>query len=359
MTVLHILSQLEVTGTETYVESLVGELTKRGHRFLVASDTLTRPIQADYHPVRLHRRGWIDRYKNIRKLTALVRREKVSLIHAHSRASSWVGSLASKACGVPLITTVHGIQHRHLSRKLFPGFGVMAIAICDNIRDQLTRDLKVSPRRIRLIPNGIDLEKYSPAPYPVDGKPILLYVGRFSGPKLQAILRFMAGPLEELLAHLPGVEFRLVGKMEDRQALENVAQKVRGRFGKGSISFLGYEKDVAFAMRQAQLVIGSGRVILEAMASGKPVAALGETEYLGILTPGNFTEARKSNFGDCSPRLEDIFEGAGGELAKLLGDQGRCRELGSWGRKTVSVFDITRIGDAVEETYNRCLNSRS
>jgi hypothetical protein len=39
MTILHLLSQLEVTGAETYVESLGGELTKHGHRFLVASDT--------------------------------------------------------------------------------------------------------------------------------------------------------------------------------------------------------------------------------------------------------------------------------------------------------------------------------
>jgi hypothetical protein len=39
VTILHLLSQLEVTGAETYVESLVGELPKRGHRFLVGSDT--------------------------------------------------------------------------------------------------------------------------------------------------------------------------------------------------------------------------------------------------------------------------------------------------------------------------------
>jgi hypothetical protein len=38
MTILHLPSQLEVTITETHVESLVGELTKRGHLFLVASD---------------------------------------------------------------------------------------------------------------------------------------------------------------------------------------------------------------------------------------------------------------------------------------------------------------------------------
>ncbi len=42
MTTLHHQSQLEVPGAETYVESLVGELNKRGHRFLVASNTGSR-----------------------------------------------------------------------------------------------------------------------------------------------------------------------------------------------------------------------------------------------------------------------------------------------------------------------------
>lgn len=55
MTILHHPSQLEVTGTETYVESLVGELTKRGHRFLVASDTGSWDYCKD--PFEIHRIG--------------------------------------------------------------------------------------------------------------------------------------------------------------------------------------------------------------------------------------------------------------------------------------------------------------
>jgi len=52
MTILHLLSQLEVTGAETFVESLVGELTKRGHRFLVASDTGPRGYRQDPFEIR-------------------------------------------------------------------------------------------------------------------------------------------------------------------------------------------------------------------------------------------------------------------------------------------------------------------
>ncbi len=52
MTILHLPSQLEVTITETHVESLVGELTKRGHRFLVTSDIGPRNYRQDPFEIR-------------------------------------------------------------------------------------------------------------------------------------------------------------------------------------------------------------------------------------------------------------------------------------------------------------------
>jgi glycosyltransferase involved in cell wall biosynthesis len=359
MIVLHLLSQTEVTGAETYVESLVGELSRRGHRFLVASDTLTRTIQANYRPVRLHRRGWYDRYKNIREVAAIVRSENVSLIHAHSRASSWVGSFVSKACGIPLITTIHGMQPIHLSRKWFPAFGCMAIAVCKNIQDQLLFELGVNRKNVRIIPNGIDLSKYASRSISEVSMPVLLFVGRLSGPKLHALKRFMFDPLEELLSRSPDVEFHLIGRMEDGEGIGRIVQKLQGRFGKRCISFMGYQGDVASAISPARAVIGSGRVVLEAMAMKKPVVSLGETDYLGVLTPEGFHRACLSNFGDCSPREQLAFEGAGEELAKLLADPTRCRELGEWGRKAVEAFDIRKVADDVEGIYKQCLSSRS
>jgi hypothetical protein len=52
MTILHLPSQLEVTITETHVESFVGELTKRWPRFLVASDTGPRDYRQDPFEIR-------------------------------------------------------------------------------------------------------------------------------------------------------------------------------------------------------------------------------------------------------------------------------------------------------------------
>jgi len=45
MTILHLPSQLEVTNTETHVESLVGELTKRGPALCTRSRGITTGIE--------------------------------------------------------------------------------------------------------------------------------------------------------------------------------------------------------------------------------------------------------------------------------------------------------------------------
>jgi len=359
MTILHLLSQLEVTGAETYVESLVAELGQRGHRFLVASDTLTRPVQAAYHAVRLHRRGWPDRFRNIRTVVDIVRREKVDLLHAHSRAGSWVGTFVTKTTGAPLVTTVHGIQHRHLSRRLFPAFGQRAIAVCTNIREQLVRELGVSPKRVVVIPNGIDLTKYPPDISGGGTEPVLLYLGRFSGPKFLVLKRFLSEVLGDLLGSSPEIKVKVVGRMADGEDLKRVVQPLWERFGRCCVSILGYREDLSNLFLSARVVVGSGRVVLEAMAAGKATIALGETDYLGVLTSKNFKFACASNFGDCSPSERINFQGAAKDLAELLKDKKKCQELGTWSRGTAKEFDIRKVADAVEETYQKCLSSPS
>jgi len=44
--ILHVLSQVEVTGAETYVATLVAEQAKAGHEVIAVSDTLATAMPA-------------------------------------------------------------------------------------------------------------------------------------------------------------------------------------------------------------------------------------------------------------------------------------------------------------------------
>jgi hypothetical protein len=46
MNILHVLSQFEVTGAETYVAALANEQSRAGHRVTIISDTFHSPLDA-------------------------------------------------------------------------------------------------------------------------------------------------------------------------------------------------------------------------------------------------------------------------------------------------------------------------
>jgi glycosyltransferase involved in cell wall biosynthesis len=242
---------------------------------------------------------------------------------------------------------------------LFPAFGRTAIAVCANIREQLVVEMRLNTKHVVIIPNGIALPRYFPLSSHSDSEPTILFIGRLSGPKHQAVKRFIAEAMKDLLCRLPKAKFTVVGRMSDKEELEKEALPIWERFGRVSVSFLGYLDEVSPFLKLARLVMGSGRVVLEAMALGKPIVALGETDYLGVLTPDIFKSASESNFGDCSPREQINLAGAGKMLAEILVDEKRCSELGVWGREAVKAFDIGWVADQVEGVYRRCLSSPS
>ena len=59
-------------------------------------------------------------------------------------------------------------------------------------------------------------------------------------------------------------------------------------------------------MQQANLVIGAGRVAMEALLCGRPTLAIGEAKAIGLITPERLAKALASNFGDIGPKDLDI-----------------------------------------------------
>ena len=123
MNILQVLSQFEVTGAETFAATLSDALIEQGHRVYVVSDTFHTPTNAEVivHPI--GKRDIAQRYKNVQFLKRLIAEEKINLVHAHSRAASWVSYFATRSGNVPLVSSIHYRQHLHFSSKLFSIYG--------------------------------------------------------------------------------------------------------------------------------------------------------------------------------------------------------------------------------------------
>lgn len=287
MNILMALSQLEITGAEVYATTIADELIKRGNKVYIVSDTLTTPTKAEYIKLEFNKRSLLKRIEHIKFLCKFIKEKNIQIVHAHSRASSWSCQIACKLVGIPLITTTHGRQPIHFSRKLIKAFGDHSIAVCENIKKHMVNDIEFSENKISVILNPVNYKKLD-LEKKVNDKKVISIVGRLSGPKGD-----VAYDLLEILSQdelLSKYKVRLIGGKELPERFLKFKEK--------DIEFIGYVPNIQEKIFESDIVIGAGRVAFETLLNKTSLIAVGETEYMGFINKENLSKSLASNFGD-------------------------------------------------------------
>jgi glycosyltransferase involved in cell wall biosynthesis len=236
--------------------------------------------------------------QDLRALLSLVRlilKERPSIVHTHSSKGGILGRLAAKLCGVPhVVHTPHGhVFYGHfgaLRSKLFLWIEKVFSSITDRTV-ALTRgekndyiDMAVCPaEKLLTIHSGVDLQKFSPAcEKKLQKKRALRLSAQATIIGFVGWLLPIKGPhclldaMEHIWSEHADASLVLVGKgdLEDELRHEvlrkHAAEKVR---------FLGWRPDIHEIMPLFDMLVlpsrneGMGRVLVEAMAAGKPVIA--------------------------------------------------------------------------------------
>ncbi len=302
--------------------------------------------------------------QRLHALHALLRRERVDILHIHTPAAGGqaIPALAARLAGVrATLVTYHQVQPRRLparSRALNSLTHTLLIdatvAVSGDVRDTLVRAAGLPRRRIRVIRNGID-----PAPPPAitDGLPPrepgevrIGYFGRLSHEKgVHVLLRALA----ELAAQASHVRTFIVGDGPERAALAALAAQL----GLGErVSFLGFRPDARALMAQVDIVAhvpiyeGFGLVVLEAMAAGRAVvtsdAPGGLRDIVDHKTTGLVVPV--GDVGATARALLYLVEDA--ETRRRLGANGRAR--------CVQHFSATHMAAQVTTLYETVLARR-
>lgn len=302
----------------------------------MASDELHEPHRFKFYPLPIHRANtsYWGRAKNIFALREILEREKIDIVHSHSRAANLIVHLAKKT---PYITTVHGRWRNTFAFRHFPCLGKRTVAMCPYLKRYLAKDIGIPDDHVRMVPNPIDAFRFSPVGNDRDRSlqgqvaPAILYVGRSTGQKGWALRFLTEKVMKDVLRIFPDVEFKTLTEQP-----------------------AGPSPSMPDLYRGARVVVGAGRVVLEAMACGVPAVAIGESSAPGLITEENFEQAFHSNFGDCGEW--NLFLGKEGrlieEFKRVLSDASLREKLSIWGRETIlKRFDAAKIAPEIAKVY--------
>lgn len=155
MRILHLLSQTHLTGAEVYAADLCKYQMSEGHECFIISDTLSVKSSAKYSPMLIHNRKYLNRIRNIKALIKFCKEHQIDLIHAHSRAGSWLVNIVRLFVNVAYVSTIHGRQSVHFSSKRKNAYGQRIIVVCEHLKEHVKDELNID-ESIYLIRNIID-----------------------------------------------------------------------------------------------------------------------------------------------------------------------------------------------------------
>lgn len=184
------------------------------------------------------------------------------------------------------------------------------------------------PRRIYVVRNGVDLDRYSPRPHPEDG--YILAVGTLSSVKRWDRLIRAAG---FLASKGLGIEVLLVGSGPLKGQLEAMARNLHVDH---LFRFLGARQDIQDLLAGASVLVhtseceGCPNVIMEAMACGRAVIATDAGDIPLLVDDGKtgFVVPREDETA-LTDRMVTLLEDR--ELSRRMGDAGRIKAEQTFG----------------------------
>ncbi len=225
------------------------------------------------------------------------------------------------------------------------------IAVSNCARDFVAQRF---PGDYRVIPNGIDRDRYTraypPIPWMNNGRPTVLFVGRLEKRKgLSYLMRAWGLVTREF----PDAQLVVVG---GGRGLQHYRSFVNAR-GVDNIVFTGMvsDEDLPRYYQSAQVFCAPstgqesfGIVLLEAMAAGTPIVATSNPGYREVVTHGRE--------GLLVPPKD--AESLAGALIHLLADPGLRARLAEEGRRTSERYAWPRVAAEVLQYYEQSIHRR-
>ncbi len=300
-----------------------------------------KELGATFHPLALRQSYDLPA---LWRLVRLVRREGIDILATHSGKDAWLGALAGRITGRPVVRTRH--LQTPIGSPISYNLGTRVVCVSRQVADHL-RERGVRPEKLEVIHTGIDTGRFRPERR---GRlRALLEVG----PEtpligIVAVLR-KAKRHEDLIdafMALGGEAHLVIMGSGPQQA--NLERRIADSGGQARIHLLGRRDDVPLLLPDLDVFVlpsemeALGTAILEASACGVPVVA-----------------SRVGGIPECVMEGETgfLFEAHDvaalrAHLRRLLERPDLCRGMGRAGRTFIErEFSVERMVERTEALY--------
>lgn len=366
--ILRVITWLPVGGIERKIVQVLPRLD--GERFEVSLACLRErgPLaeQLEAAGVRVHcldfRRRWD--IGALRRLAALMRASKIDLVHSHMYRAGVPATVAARIAGVRRVwAQIHNVgtweTRRQLAMdRLLCRWRTGVIAVSEKVRREAIEQLRLAPERVRLIYNGVDLDRFGTGRGREDMRKefgaepkdvIFLMASRLLEQKRPQDFLALARRLlqeEKSSKRRARAQFWIAGA---GPLLEEIRAAASELPDPDRVKFLGRRDDVERVMAAADVFVlastreGFSNALLEAMASGLAVIATD--------VGGNAEAARDGRDALIVPPLapEPLHEAA----VRLLEDSSLRDRLAANARERAKKFSLTAMIRNVEQLYEQ------
>ncbi|MBE0664658.1 MAG: glycosyltransferase [Candidatus Aminicenantes bacterium] len=253
------------------------------------------------------------------KLGRIIRKEQVDLLHVHARKALVMGVVLNWLHKIPLVFTIHGTSRRELPLA-FKSFWFRSVARVIAVSEECAAffQARVSYPAHRLLigRNGIDFLHFRDSLRERNGYLNLLYVSRLDRDKRLAVDAVMAA-VAGIFPRRPQIRLRILGDGRQYGKIKKKARAINAAAGRDIIAVEGWADDLAGPIANADVILGVGRCVLEAIACGRPVLVVGNEKIGGLVTKENFPSLQKANFSGRGATLPICSENLMPELEKV------------------------------------------
>lgn len=380
-TLLQVVPELETGGAEQSTIDVANAVVRAGGTALVATrgGRMAARLEADggrLAQMPVQTKNPLMMLGNAARLVALIRQEKVSIVHARSRAPAFSALWAAHVTGTPFVATYHGVYKAQSGLKRWYNAvmtrGDLVIANSDYTRDHVLAEHHLDPARLVTIPRGVDLERFDPT-FVTPNRLDALREAWGIAPNDHRTRILLAGRLTRIKGHLMIVEAarRLVaeGRADfqilfagDDQGRTGYAAEVQAAIdaaGLGEVvKIVGHCDDMPAAYLVADFAIlptskpeSFGRAAVEPQVMGRPVIASAH---------GGVTETVVDGVTGWLAPVDDA-EAWAAALARAIDlGPGKRLEMGEAGQKRArQLYSVEAMCAQTLEAYARVLEARA